>query len=146
LGELYFSFCNCFVFLVANPKEGFIRKSLDFPLMSVSTIVAIVSQGNPSLKGERRSNKWKCIKKLEVFVSLSLGEKIDLNNVLELEKHVVVIWFTSRKMNRESLKEWNKVNFEPFVGYLPHIMTLVKEWFAWVFKSTMYVNQFLHSI
>jgi hypothetical protein len=46
-----------------KPKEGFIGKYLDLSLMSGSTIVEVGSQGNPSLEGERRPKKQKCIKK-----------------------------------------------------------------------------------
>jgi hypothetical protein len=48
--------------------------------------------------------------------------------MMELEERAVVDWFPGRKMNRDSLKERNKVNFEPVVGYPPQIMILAKGW------------------
>jgi hypothetical protein len=60
--------------------------------------------------------------------SMNLGAKTMLNGVMELEERTVVGRFPEKKMNRDSLKEWTKVNFEPMVEYPPCIITLAKGW------------------
>jgi hypothetical protein len=45
--------------------------------------------GKPSLEGEHKTKRRKCIKKMNELVSISLGCKNMLNNVMELEEKVV---------------------------------------------------------
>jgi hypothetical protein len=52
-------------------------------------------------------------------ISLNLGSKTRLNNVLELEEKVVVGRFPRKNMSCECLKDWMRLNFEPLVGYAP---------------------------
>jgi hypothetical protein len=62
------------------------------------------------------------------LVSINLGSKTRLNNVIELEKKVVVGHFLGRNMSCECLKDYTRLNFEPLVGYVPCTITMEKGW------------------
>jgi hypothetical protein len=109
-----------------KPEEGFIGKSLNLTLMSDSNTIEIRSRGHPSLEGERKPKRQTCIKKMEGTIILNLGAKTRINDVMEMEEHVFVVRFIGRKIYGRCLKEWTKENFEPVVGYPPHIMSLEK--------------------
>jgi len=64
------------------------------------------------------------------------GFKTKLNNVLELEEKEIVGRFPSKNISYECLKDYTRLNFEPLVGYTPHIMTLTNGWLVWDFKTT----------
>jgi hypothetical protein len=89
-----------------NQQETrFIGKHLDISLMSGSTIVEAWILGKPLLEGERKKIRRKCIKKMLEPVSISLGSKTRLNNVMELEERLIVGHFPRKKMSCECLKD-----------------------------------------
>jgi hypothetical protein len=65
-GEFELPLCNSVGIFEAKPKVGFIKKYLDLTLVSGSTMIEARNQGNPSLEGERRPKRWKCIKKWRI--------------------------------------------------------------------------------
>jgi hypothetical protein len=64
---------------------------------------------------------------MEELVSLHLGAKTRLSDVMELEERAIVGRFLGWKMNGESLKEWTKTDFELVVKYHPYIIIWLKD-------------------
>jgi len=68
--------------------------------------------------------KRKCIKRKIEDLSLVLGKDIDLNDVLSMEKEVVMGNFSSRRMYMVVFWWWMEQIFQPILGYTTKFLIL----------------------
>lgn len=124
-GDLELHLCNSPGNANVRQETRLIGKYLDNSLMSGSVTMEARSLGKPSLEGEHKTDRRKCIKKMPK--PISLGSKTRLNNAMELEEKAVIGHFPGKKMSCEYLKDWTRLNFEPLMGYVPCIMTMERD-------------------
>jgi hypothetical protein len=75
------------------------------------------------------------VKKKADAINLELGENVKLHEIMDLEGSSIMGRFSSKRMNKETLKSWTKENFAQLLGYSQCNMVLVKGWLVWIINS-----------
>jgi hypothetical protein len=77
-------------------------------------------------------------------ITLTLGKKTKLNEILEMVGHALVRRFPSRRMSPKTPKDWTKTNFSPLIDHSPQDVILVRGWIVWTLRSMGEVEDILH--
>jgi hypothetical protein len=87
------------------------------------------SVAGPRLKRKSLKNKGR-------VGNLALGEDVEINQVTEMENQTIVGWVNGRIFATKTIREWIHSAWKEELGYLPELVELNRNWYAFTFQTS----------